>query len=77
MPKMIAFDEQARRSLEAGMNKLADAVPTMRRGPMLLANEQHAGRRLMDRIWLKNYPAGVPADIDPTRYSSLVAMLDT
>ena len=25
MPKMIAFDEQARRSLEAGMNKLADA----------------------------------------------------
>ncbi len=26
MPKLIAFDEQARRSLEAGMNKLADAV---------------------------------------------------
>src|SRR5215216_5742635 len=26
MPKTIAFDEQARRSLEAGMNKLADAV---------------------------------------------------
>ncbi len=26
MPKIIAFDEQARRSLEAGMNKLADAV---------------------------------------------------
>ena len=26
MPKMIAYDEQARRSLEAGMNKLADAV---------------------------------------------------
>jgi len=26
MAKMIAFDEQARRSLEAGMNKLADAV---------------------------------------------------
>ena len=26
MPKMIAFDEQARRALEAGMNKLADAV---------------------------------------------------
>jgi chaperonin GroEL len=26
MPKQIAFDEQARRSLEAGMNKLADAV---------------------------------------------------
>ena len=26
MPKMIAFDEQARRALETGMNKLADAV---------------------------------------------------
>ena len=26
MPKIIAFDEDARRSLEAGMNKLADAV---------------------------------------------------
>ena len=26
MPKMIAFDEQARRALEAGMNQLADAV---------------------------------------------------
>jgi chaperonin GroEL len=26
MPKMIAFDEQARRALELGMNKLADAV---------------------------------------------------
>ncbi len=26
MPKLITFDEEARRSLEAGMNKLADAV---------------------------------------------------
>ena len=26
MAKMISFDEEARRSLEAGMNKLADAV---------------------------------------------------
>jgi chaperonin GroEL len=26
MPKMIAFDEEARRALETGMNKLADAV---------------------------------------------------
>jgi long-chain acyl-CoA synthetase len=30
----------------------------------------------MDRIWLKNYPAGVPADIDPSRYPSLVAMCE-
>ena len=26
MPKMIAFDEQARRALERGMNTLADTV---------------------------------------------------
>ena len=32
MPKIIAFDTEARRSLEAGMNKLADAVRS-RSGP--------------------------------------------
>jgi len=30
----------------------------------------------MDRIWLRHYPPGVPADIDPARYPSLVAMLE-
>src|SRR5881394_3323820 len=30
----------------------------------------------MDRIWLKNYPAGVPTDIDATQYDSLVALLE-
>lgn len=30
----------------------------------------------MERIWLKHYPAGVPADIDVTQYSSLVALLE-
>ena len=34
------------------------------------------GGNIMERIWLKNYPPGVPAEIDPTLYSSLVAMLD-
>ena len=29
----------------------------------------------MDRIWLKSYPPGVPADIDPERLTSLVQML--
>jgi long-chain acyl-CoA synthetase len=28
----------------------------------------------MERIWLKHYPPGVPAEIDPSRYASLVAM---
>ena len=30
----------------------------------------------MERIWLKQYPAGVPADIDPSRWPSLVAMME-
>lgn len=30
----------------------------------------------MDRIWLKHYPAGVPADIDPGKYASLVDLLE-
>ncbi|HEX2492459.1 MAG TPA: AMP-binding protein, partial [Steroidobacter sp.] len=30
----------------------------------------------MNRIWLKNYPPGVPADINPDQYSSLLALLD-
>jgi long-chain acyl-CoA synthetase len=31
----------------------------------------------MDRIWLKSYPAGVPADIDPSRYRSLIELFDS
>jgi len=30
----------------------------------------------MDRIWLKSYPPGVPAEIDPDRYASLVQLLE-
>ncbi len=30
----------------------------------------------VDRFWVKNYPAGVPADIDPNQYKSLVQLLD-
>ena len=30
----------------------------------------------MERIWLKHYPAGVPAEIDASQYSSLVALLE-
>ena len=29
-----------------------------------------------DRIWLGSYPEGVPADIDPDQYSSLVALME-
>ena len=30
----------------------------------------------MDRYWLKNYPQGVPADIDASRYKSLIQLFD-
>ncbi|MBI5129483.1 MAG: long-chain fatty acid--CoA ligase [Rhodopseudomonas palustris] len=30
----------------------------------------------MERIWLKHYPQGVPADIDVTQYASLVDLLE-
>ncbi|HLH50929.1 MAG TPA: long-chain-fatty-acid--CoA ligase [Roseiarcus sp.] len=30
----------------------------------------------MERIWLKSYPPGVPADIDVAQYPSVVALLD-
>jgi long-chain acyl-CoA synthetase len=31
----------------------------------------------MERIWLKSYPAGVPADIDPRKYRSLIQLFET
>ncbi|MES2974236.1 MAG: long-chain-fatty-acid--CoA ligase [Pseudomonadota bacterium] len=31
---------------------------------------------MTDRPWLSAYPAGVPADIDPSQYPSLVALMD-
>jgi long-chain acyl-CoA synthetase len=30
----------------------------------------------MDRFWLREYPPGVPADIDPSEFSSLKAMIE-
>ncbi len=31
---------------------------------------------MTDRIWLKSYPKGVPADIDPSKYASVVEMME-
>ena len=31
---------------------------------------------MTDRIWLSSYPEGVPADIDPGKYSSIVTMME-
>ena len=30
----------------------------------------------MDRFWLKQYPPGTPADIDPSEYSSLKQLIE-
>jgi len=30
----------------------------------------------MDKIWLKNYPAGIPVEIDPDQYTSILDLLD-
>jgi long-chain acyl-CoA synthetase len=30
----------------------------------------------MEKIWLKSYPPGVPAEIDPTQYTSITALLE-
>jgi len=30
----------------------------------------------MEKVWLKSYPKGVPAEIDPNRYASIVAVFD-
>jgi long-chain acyl-CoA synthetase len=34
------------------------------------------GENAMERPWLRHYPPGVPAEIDPSKYPSLVAMFD-
>ncbi|MBV5331363.1 AMP-binding protein, partial [bacterium] len=31
---------------------------------------------MVERIWLKSYPAGIPADIDIARYASVLDMFD-
>ena len=38
--------------------------------------ELKGAQREMERFWTKNYPEGVPHDIDPGRYPSLVALLE-
>ena len=30
----------------------------------------------MEKIWLQSYPPGVPTDIDPNQYRSLVQLLE-
>jgi long-chain acyl-CoA synthetase len=42
---------------------------------MLIHNDKRRGNP-MNRTWLKQYPAGVPADIDTAQYPSVVALME-
>ena len=46
----------------------------MRRASAVRQNRPRGGLHL-DKIWLKQYPAGVPAEIDVAQYKSLVELL--
>jgi long-chain acyl-CoA synthetase len=43
---------------------------------MQRAGRRHNGGCEMDKIWLKSYPPGVPADIDPNEFKSIVELFD-
>ena len=40
------------------------------------AEREAASTMVGDRIWLNNYPAGIPAEIDPDRFTSIPDMFD-
>src|SRR5437764_14764056 len=50
--------------------------PIARAGKPATGEETTKRGNSMERIWLNQYPAGVPADIDVTQYSSLVELLE-
>jgi long-chain acyl-CoA synthetase len=55
------------------------AVPTdvkSQRAAIIARMGAAPGSGGMERFWLKSYPVGVPADINPAQYASLVALLD-
>jgi long-chain acyl-CoA synthetase len=49
-----------------------------RNGIIGLSSQRHAPGvdTAMERLWLRNYPPGVPAEIDPSLYSSITAVFD-
>jgi long-chain acyl-CoA synthetase len=46
------------------------------RGASAPATRKETAMGAVERFWLKNYPKGVPADIDVNQYESLVQLLD-
>jgi hypothetical protein len=46
-------------------------------GMMAKSRRRNRGRgNVMERIWLKHYPPGVPAEIDPSQYRSAAALIE-
>ncbi len=45
-------------------------------GEAVHVDQQQQGAMTMNRIWLNNYPAGLPAEIDPDQYSSVPDLLE-
>lgn len=43
---------------------------------MLKQDNNNYGRTTLEKVWLKRYPADVPAEIDPDQYTSLVEMFE-
>ena len=43
---------------------------------MLKQDNNNYGRTTLEKVWLKRYPADVPAEIDPDQYASLVEMFE-
>jgi long-chain acyl-CoA synthetase len=62
---MLQFSPRA--SLDGTTTTTADAVAARWAGELMTSN---------DRPWLASYPKGIPAEIDPSRYRSVAALLD-
>ena len=64
-----------RRDVDASLSKhLSRDAALLRQNLRSIENDNE--RDAMEKIWLKQYPAGVPAEIDVNQYPSLVALLD-
>ena len=66
-PKMVEFRNDLPKT----------PVGKILRGHVRIAAQSEPGATdAMEKTWLKQYPAGVPAEIDANQYASLVELLD-
>src|ERR1019366_4341952 len=75
----VSIAPAMRSRLPAGgalLNTAQNQYSPKRGAPSRQAGKINQRGMSMERIWLKQYPAGVPADIDVTQYASLVELLE-